>query len=491
MQFMRGLSVFLGGALLALTFEPFNLPAFLVFFSFLPLLHVLHKLQKREFVHGFIFGLGFFLVLLKWLSVVGIDAVIALSIICSIWWGISTNLSKLFITSRYWPLWFAFTFTAFELARDRFPFGGFGWGQLGISLVDTPISGLYGLIGQIGVTFLMYLLLAVFYRLAISQISWSRQILTTAVLVFGLVALSRAPLNNFFIKSSNDHSLKIVAIQGGVERTGLGTLGTPRAVLTKHIAMTEQNLSTVNNSNLVIWPESSVDLDPYQDSLTLKMLNDLDKNIVPPVLIGSTVHNTDGYRVNSSQLLHDGSLITIYEKRRLVPFGEFLPFREVFEKYTNRAALLSKDFYPGSTDGNLEVSEISLGILICFEVADDSLIHAGINDKSATLVQTNNATYQNLGQSEQQLTYARMRAIETGKPLISIATSGISAAIDSDGSLIQTISQNSTGIITITIDEKIGSSIASKTHVIMKISILLGFFGGLVLATYRRFRVSL
>lgn len=489
MKIIRVFLVFLGGVLLALTFEPFNWPAFFVFFSFLPLIHIIHRLNRHEFYFGFIFGLGFFIVILKWLNIVGIDALIALSLICSIWWGISSFLSKLFISSRYWPLWFALTFSAFELARDRFPFGGFGWGQLGISLVDTPISGLYGLVGQIGVTFLMYLLIAVFYRLAYSQISWPRQILTVTLIVFGLVALSIAPINDFFLKPSSSHSLKIVAVQGGVERTGLGTLGTPRAVLTKHIEVTEKYLSTINYSDLVIWPESSVDLDPYQDSLTLGTLYEIDKKVVPPVLIGSTIHNNDGFRVNSSQLLHEGSLNTVYEKRRLVPFGEFLPFREVFEKYTNRATLLSKDFYPGSTDGNLEVSKINLGILICFEVADDSLIHARIYDKSATIVQTNNATYQNLGQSEQQLMYARLRAIETGKPLISIATSGISAAIDSDGSLIQTISQNSTGIITITINEKIGSSLASKTHVVTKTSILFGFFGGLLLAIYRRFRI--
>lgn len=281
----------------------------------------------------------------------------------------------------------------------------------------------------------------------------------------------------------------MVAVQGGVERTGLGTLGQPRAVLRKHIETTISNLSIVNASDYVIWPESSVDLDPFQDSETFNLLIDLEQDVTPPILLGTTLHNADGKRLNSSQELQDGKLTTKYQKRRLVPFGEFLPIRDIVEKYTSRSSLLTTDFAPGQKTGQLQAAEINLGILICFEIADDSLIFDGIENNSATIVQTNNATYQYLGQSEQQILYTRVRAIETGKPIISISTSGVSVLVDETGQIQQQLSQSETGIIDFTISERLGKTIISEIYPFINFFIYILFGIGLLFKFTQRFKI--
>lgn len=484
------LKVFLAGAILGLLFPPFSLPVVFIFIVFLPFLSSIYKTTWRvRFKAGLIFGFGFFVILLKWLNVVGLDALILLSLICSLWWAISATVSGIFQESKYWPLWFATTFTTFELLRDRFPFGGFGWGQLGTLLIDTPLYGLIGLVGQVGATFIVYLAVSGFYLLVISASSFKRKVIGSVSIAILSVLISTVTISAFEIKTSGEKFIDLVAVQGGVERTGLGTLGTPRAVLEKHIETTLTNLNAINNADLVIWPESSVDLDPFQDFKTMNMLLDLDEKVIPPLLIGTTIHDTAGNRINSSQLLQNGALTAVYEKRRLVPFGEFLPFREIVENYTNRASLLATDFVPGKRDGTISDSGINLGVLICFEVADDSLIHKGISENSATIIQTNNATYQHLGQSEQQVLYTRVRAVETNKSVISIATSGLSVIVNSHGEVEDSIKQDDTGIMQYRVYEQIGTSFATKFHTPVKLLIVLVFASGMLLRGFSRFRM--
>lgn len=482
--------LFLSGIGLAFLFPPYNLPVIFIFLFFYPYLKQVSTATNLERIKiGLIFGFGYFCILLKWLNIVGFDALIMLSLVCALWWSIATLFAGFFRNSKFWPVWFAVSFTFFELLRDQMPFGGFGWGQIGILIVNTPFSGIYSLLGQVGTTFLINVFLAWSFLVVSSRSFSIRKNLFFGTAILCTLIVSHLPLTSSFIKTNPSKEIRVVAVQGGVERTGLGTLGQPRAVLRKHIETTISNLSIVNASDYVIWPESSVDLDPFQDSETFNLLIDLEQDVTPPILLGTTLHNADGKRLNSSQELQDGKLTTKYQKRRLVPFGEFLPIRDIVEKYTSRSSLLTTDFAPGQKTGQLQAAEINLGILICFEIADDSLIFDGIENNSATIVQTNNATYQYLGQSEQQILYTRVRAIETGKPIISISTSGVSVLVDETGQIQQQLSQSETGIIDFTISERLGKTIISEIYPFINFFIYILFGIGLLFKFTQRFKI--
>jgi apolipoprotein N-acyltransferase len=481
------------GVILATVLPPLNWPPYLALIIMIPLLDSLRKSRwGARFSSGLFFGLGYFLVLLKWLSVVGPDAVIALSFICALWWAMASSISTLFIQSRFWALWFATSWTALEILRDRLPWGGFGWGQIGIIWLDTPFAAFYATFGQIGMTFLTYLSIAVIYL----QIRHKSRRGVGKSLIYGLGVFTTILLAVFLsqnyqpVEIEPNKQIDISAIQGGVERTGLGVLGQPRAVLNKHVEQTENSLSKINKTDLLVWPESSVDLDPYEDTLTLTTLKEIDEKVLPPILIGTTLHSKENLKQNTSLLLQSQSLTWVYQKRHLVPFGEFLPLRSVIEKYTDRASLLSTDYESGKTSGEIVVNGVKLALLICFEIADDSLMVENIGRQSAILVQTNNATYQNLGQSEQQSVYTRIRAIETKRPILSIATSGISLTVNADGEVTQQLSQAEIGLINMKVVQISGTTLATKSHNFVIWLIEICFFGGLILAAVRRFKMA-
>jgi apolipoprotein N-acyltransferase len=125
-----------------------------------------------------------------------------------------------------------------------------------------------------------------------------------------------------------------------------------------------------------------------------------------------------------------------YTKQKLVPFGEYIPLRDLMTKFIGRLALIPRDFLPGTEPGVLDIGGTRIGDVICFEVAFDGLVRDTVRAGGKLLViQTNNATYGHTGQPEQQLAISRLRSIEHGRAMVIAATSGISGVIRADGSV--------------------------------------------------------
>ncbi|MER0244091.1 apolipoprotein N-acyltransferase, partial [Streptomyces sp. HSW2009] len=141
------------GLALALAFPPYDLwPLSLLSVAALSLL-TWGRTARQGAWTGFAFALPFFVLLLKWLHVVGWDAVVGLSIAESLFFiPFGAALAR---TSRLpaWPLWAACLWVAEEWARDRVPFGGFPWGRLAFANTGSPFTPLAALGGAPLVTF--------------------------------------------------------------------------------------------------------------------------------------------------------------------------------------------------------------------------------------------------------------------------------------------------------------------------------------------------
>ena len=132
---------------------------------------------------------------------------------------------------------------------------------------------------------------------------------------------------------------------------------------------------------------------------------------------------------------------TTYVKRRLVPFGEYLPFRSLITKLTSLSQLLPTDFVPGHETVVFDVGQIRLGDVICYEVAFDDLVRSEVQAGANVLsMQSNDATFERVGEitaeSGQQLAMARIRAVEFDRAVVVASTTGYSAIIAPDGRLI-------------------------------------------------------
>jgi apolipoprotein N-acyltransferase len=195
----------------------------------------------------------------------------------------------------------------------------------------------------------------------------------------------------------------------------------------------------------VVWPENASDMDPFHDHQARQLIDSAVQAAGVPVLVGAVLDGPGDHVRNAavvwSPTTGPGA---IYVKRHLVPFGEYLPFRAVLSRLVGRFSLIGHDFVPGHTPGVLTVGPVRLGDVICFEVADDGVVRDTVTGGGRLLVvQTNNATYEHVGDSgdggetAQQLAMSRLRAVEHGRAVVVAATSGVSALIAPNGRVLQ------------------------------------------------------
>ena len=403
------------GLLLFAAFPPFTLwPAAFLGAGLLFFLLADEKLSRR-FLLALLAGGAFFAPLLHWSSIyVG-----ALP-----WLILALGESLLFSLIALAPIKkgidgaivFASSFTLIELLRMKAPFGGFGWGRIGFTQVDS-LQMFYPIIGVVGVSFI---------ALSVSALVIARPLFS---LVFiPIIALSFFDVNQ---NTASGKSLKIVAVQGSVPQLGLEFNQRALAVLNNHIDATPKQ----SNADLIIWPENASDVDPITNLRARQGIAELIEEIEKPLLIGAVEQRSSG-PLNSSLLYGaDGNLLSRYVKQDLAPFGEYIPLRSISEMISPLARQV-RDFIPGDNWVKHKVNGIQFQSFICFEVLDDDHIQSGAVNAEFLVAQTNNATFGDSYQAAQQLQITRARAAELSRQFAVVSTTGFTAHIDQNGNLL-------------------------------------------------------
>jgi apolipoprotein N-acyltransferase len=189
---------------------------------------------------------------------------------------------------------------------------------------------------------------------------------------------------------------------------------------------------------VVIWPENSTDLDPGFNPPIYHTIQSAVNAINRPLLIGAVLQSPVR---NAGQLwLPRRGPVAVYIKRALVPFGEYIPLRGLLDKITSLPSLQPVNFTPGHTAVVFGIGKIRLGDVICWEVGFDNLAYSEVAAGANLLtMQTNDADFEldgQTGETLQQLAMARIRAVETDRAVAVASTTGISAIIAPDGSLL-------------------------------------------------------
>jgi len=236
----------------------------------------------------------------------------------------------------------------------------------------------------------------------------------------------------------------VAAVQGNVPRSrSLPDLLRATTVTANHAAATEQLARQVRARrrpapDVVIWPENATDIDPSQSPPTYLAIQSAVNAIDRPVLVGAVL----GHPVrNAGQLWLPGrGPVRTYIKRQLVPFGEVIPFRGVLSKFISLIKLQPVDFTPGHRAVVFPIGRIRLGDVICYEVGFDNLVSSEVAAGANLLtVQTNDADFEldgQTGETLQQLAMARIRALEHDRAVVVVSTTGVSAIIAPDGSIV-------------------------------------------------------
>ena len=395
---------------------------------------------RRGALLGFVHGLALFLPLVEWAATIaGPGALIALALLQAFFLALLGAALALVTRTAGWPLWTAALWVAEEALRGRFPFGGFTWGRLAFSQGDSWLTAFAAVGGAPMVSFVVALLGG--------ALGWAvlrlraQPVLAGAVAVGalagagGAAALVPVPVGG--------ETVTVSVVQGNVPRLGLDFNAQRAAVLDNHVTATRRlaadvRAGRVEQPELVIWPENSSDIDPFEDPAAFAAIEAAVQDIGVPVLVGAVLQGP-GDLVSNAGIVWDPQTGPgeRYVKRHPVPFGEYIPYRSLVRRITSKVDLVPRDFAAGNEVGVLDVGPVRLGDVICFEVAYDDLVRDTVTGGGRLLVvQTNNATFGRSGETEQQLAMSRLRAVEHGRTVLVAATSGISAVIAPDGALI-------------------------------------------------------
>ena len=433
----------LGSGLLAtLAFPPAQL-RFVAFAALIPFALSLREATAREgAVAGAAFGMAFIGVLIGWISVVGWLAWGALVLLQLLFYAafgaLAAMLGRAGVAARVlgWPV----LFTGLEIARSRFPFGGFEWGVLGAS--QEAASPLTPLARAGGVFAISIALVAVNVLLAEAIAARRRRGALAAVVLASAAAVGPAWMPIGAV--ANSSTIDVAMVQGNVPTgyfAGLrrGRVGPEDEVIIRnHLRLTDT--LAANPPDLVIWAENALDRDPFTDPDARRAVVDAVAAAGAPLLVGAIVDGPDRAHFYNSNLLFDadGRLIGRYDKQRLVPFGEYVPWRWT-RSVVPALAQIGSDGIAGEGPVVLEhPGGVTIGAVICFESSRAELVRRFVERGAEMIVvSTNNATFERTPLARQHLAMSRMRAVETGRPVLHAAISGISAIINPDGSIVQ------------------------------------------------------
>lgn len=470
------------GGLLSLSFPEPSL-ALVAWITIAPLLVMGERTTpSRGATLGFVFGLGFFGTLLVWVSAVGWIAWFLLVIMEAAYlalfgalWAVASRLPR--------PTWIVVApalWVAVESLREYTPVVGFPWGQLAQGQVALPwflsASG-YG-----GARTVSFLVVAVNVALALAWLGngWRRFGWTSVAL-----GIPAAAALGFLMEPQFDVEkvMRIAIVQGnaaaGVE------VEDQRDRVQRHLELTRSLAG--EDLDLVVWPESSVGIDPLRDPDVRSSVAQAARIVGAPMIVGANLDiDPDRYSVVALLVSETGEIVDRYQKTHLVPFGEYIPARAALG-WIPMLAQVPRDAIPGDEPKNFTVDDVEVGTVISFEGDFGPLVRDRVAlGARVMVVATNTSTWGYSWASAQHVAMSQVRAAETGVPVVHAALSGISAAVTEDGEVTQETPLYEEDTLVFQVVPAPAVTFYARTGEWLTVGCILGSIAALALALRRR-----
>ena len=350
-------------------------------------------------------------------------------------------------TTSRWPIMIgAMLWVAVDWTRGHF-MGGFPWATLGYALhLDDPLVVWTRWAGIYALSFF-----AAAVGIALGRVWLNRGVATIRGLAISIGCIAAAHAVGFAYSPGefeNAATVRIAAVQGNIDQGQKWNADNRNRILDTYLRLSDEAAN--EGAQWIVWPETALPGLLEADSALRSEVEHLARRSEASLIVGGTGVEFDpvSRRFSSffdSAFLVDstGKLLDRYDKTHLVPFGEFVPLRDLFGRFFKSLArgLSSTDITPGPTPRTFMVDGVGpdaemlrVGVPICYELIFPHIVREfAAGGAGVMLAITNDAWYGRTGAPHQFLAMSAMRAAENGLWMVRAANTGISAIIDSHG----------------------------------------------------------
>jgi apolipoprotein N-acyltransferase len=490
----KSMTLYLGllfaGALLPLALAPFSFWPIAIISMAILFSNLYEQSAKNAFKRSLIFGLGMFGTGVSWVFVSmyvfgDISALLALIgtfLFClfnAIFFALPFMLCSLISKRRFLALVVLPALWVISEWIRSWLFTGFPWLYAGYSHTDTWLSGWAPVGGVLLLSFFTALAAAALVQIRLYKDLASTLATLSLVTVMFLGGLA---LQKIDWTESVETPVSVALIQPNVDQSDKWSITMRSQILHNLVVQTEPLWGT----DIIIWPEGAI---PVLYTQISDFLDDIHQRALASktTLITGLPSNQKPEGPYYNSMLALGASHGIYNKTRLVPFGEYVPLEKLIRGLNNFFDLPMSSFSLGSKNQPLlTAAGQNISTAICYEIAYPDLVAKNSRNSNILLTVSNDAWFGDSIAPSQHMQMARMRAIENAKPVMRGTNNGITAFIDYRGTVIKQLSQFSPGVLTATVTPYTGvtpfSQFGSWPIVIFSLLILLA----LVLMRLRR-----
>jgi apolipoprotein N-acyltransferase len=314
-----------------------------------------------------------------------------------------------------------------EWLRWHAPFGGVPLSMLAVTQARGPLLPVARLAGSLGVSAAVAFAGAALGALAARRALTAAVVggLVVAVAVGGVWAPAGHPVRD----------IEVAAVQGGGPQETRSEGTNYYEVFTRHLEATEQVRDPVD---LIVWPENVINVATFHESIQYQQIAELARQRHATVVVGvveSVPGRPDAFFNTAVVFGPDGAELDRYDKVRRVPFGEYVPLRNLLDPIAH-AQLPPKDAVVGTAPNAADSPAGRVGMVISWEVFFPRRVRSAANDGAEIILNpTNGSSYWLTQVQTQQIASSTLRAVESGRWLVQAAPTGFSAVIDPSGNV--------------------------------------------------------
>jgi apolipoprotein N-acyltransferase len=460
------------GALLVLAFPDVNLE-FLAWFGLVPgLVLIIRSPTEREGgIRGWWLGAGYLIAALYWMAPeIGPGVLLVAAVFGVLWVPFGVAVWKLLRPPLTWPRALAALVVVpscwllTEWLRSWQALGG-PWAVFGVSQWQHPAVLALAAVGGVWLVSFALVMANVAIVLAIESLprvgaavvpggAWRAGLAVLGVAA-GLASVGAGPLAFALTPASPAvRQVTVALVQPGV--IGSESLR-QHASETLTAEFSQGGTLGGVRPDLIVWGESSIneDLTLPKSAPLLSQIEALSAKDGAEILVNQDATAPGKGHEKWAVLVSPTGIKGIYIKTRLVPFGEYVPFRQQLGWLTKISKAASSNMFPGTGAHLLQATDrqgrpLSIGVLICFESAFPDLARVD-TDLGAQLIvyQSATSTFQGTWGPDQHASLGAVRAAETGRPVVQAALTGDTVAYDARGRLLAWMGQSDHGVVTV------------------------------------------